>query len=841
MLALCVAQAVVLLPSFAAEATGFRLQRTSERVIDEQLTLVTQQLQSDTDESLLAENYYIYTPGSFIRPIVSYGNDIRGAAAYTRAMEIEAGRGLTVIGGVNADFFTMATGICVGACVRDGIVRSSENLTWECVGFDGEGRAQIGRMDLNISLLDVDKSRYFNNLSFNKSLEKTSGLVLFSQDYGSSNAAYGDTLNLWIHIDEGEARIGSTIFGTVEQVFDSDEAHSLDAEHLLLSVYIDTQYQSILPVIREFAEGDVVEVSFTAADGWEDMEQVVGCERRLITDGVPASFTDSSKAPRTALGVTDSGELILYTADGRNSIWSAGLSYAQLAQRMLDLGAVQAVNLDGGGSTQMHLVWPGYAKDYTINKPSEDRRCGNYLMLAVPKQASSAAERLYLYRSDIYILAGSATKLTVKAADHDFNAVELPGDVSYVYDDACGTVEDDQFISLPGVDAVTEITARVGILRASADIHIVGTPDTISILGSDGKPVTDTLKLAPGETVQLSASATYKGLAIRSDQDCFTWTLDGGIGAVSGSGSLTASNDLSAKGTVTVSAGGASATIDVVIDKTAPAIEWGVDDILLTAQIRDEIDETVAASRVSVRMDGEKAQYSYDPESGELLMELPEDESLHHIVIEAGDANGNWARVSIACEAPGFACGSIFEDMPDTHWATKFVEYMYQAGILNGKERDGIVRYDPQIGMTRQEFAAVMVRMLGTDTAQYEEREFAWTDTDQISAWALPSVKAAAALGIMNGKGSGDEVRFDPLGQITRQEVMTVIGRMQKGDKFGRDDLSSFTDAASVADWARDYVQSLVAQKIITGSNGKLNPTAPVSRAEVAKIIFECM
>ena len=827
------------LPVFAV--TGFELQRSSERAIDDQLTLVQQQMQATSDASLLAENYYIYNPGGFLTPTVIYGNDIRGAATYAWALEVEENAGRKVLGGTNADFFNMSTGICLGACVKNGIVCSSEHLNYESVGFDASGNVQIGRMDLNVSLFDVDQARYFNNLNFNKSLEKSSGLVLFSNAYSSSNAASGNTFNIWIAIEEGEPRIGQTVRGTIEEAFDSDEAHSLDADHLLLSVYIDTAYQSILPVMRTLAVGDSVEISFSAAEGWEEMQTVIGAERRLIKDGVMESFTDQAKAPRTALGIMEDGRLILYTADGRNAAYSAGLSYAQLAQRMLDLGAVQAVNLDGGGSTQMHLVWPGYGKDYTINKPSEDRRCGNYLVFTVPKQAAQQAERLYLYRSDIYLLAGASTNLTLKAADRWFNAVDVPAAPVFSVDTDGITIEENRFITTPGTDALATVTARAGGLEASADIHIIGTPDSISILGPDGKPVNGVLKLSPAETVQLSASATYKGLALKADPDCFSWSLDGGVGGITATGSFTAVNDSSAKGTVTVTAGDASASVEVVIDKQPPVISWATEDGLLNAGIRDNVDEVLSHSSINVLIDGTKVDFSFEPEDGSLSAVLPEDGLLHHVVIEAGDSNANWSRASIAYEAPGFSCGSIFEDMPDTYWATRFVEYMQRAGILNGKERDGIVRYDPQIGMTRQEFAAVMVRMLGTDTSQYEEREFDWTDMDQISAWALPSVKASAALGIMNGKGSGEEIRFDPLGQITRQEVMTVIGRMQKGDKFGRDDLASFSDAADVADWARSYVQSLVAQKIITGSDGKLNPTAPVSRAEVAKIIFECM
>ncbi len=848
--ALAIGCAALPLPAFAQEAEGFELQRTNERVLDEQLTLVQQQLRSEEDGSLLAENYYIYTPGSFIKPVAAYGNDIRGAASYARALEIEDERGLKVIGGANGDFFTVENGIAQGVVVRDGIVRSSEDSVGECVAFDEEGNARIGRMELVIILTDLDQDRSFSGLSFNKAMDKRSGLRLFSADYGPSNAAYGDTYNVWIHIDEGEAAIGGSILGTIEEVFDSDEDHSLDGEHLLLSVYADTAYQSILPVMRSLAVGDKVEVSFSAAEGWETVRQAIGGGVRLVKDGAAEEFEETGKAPRTALGITAGGKTLLYTADGRNSSHSMGLSLAQLAQRMLDLGAVDAINLDGGGSTQLHLVWPGYDKDNTINKPTENRRCANYLMFAAEKTEPAEASRLYLYRSDDYILAGSAVSLNLKAADKGLNPAEIAEDAVYSWDEAFGTVEEDRFISLPGVDQPVSITARSGDLSASAVINIIGTPDSIEILGKNGKPLSGALRLEPGESLQLSASAEYLGLPIRADQGSFSWAVQGGIGEIT-PGAIsadsvkpamvfTAAELLSTRGSITVSGGACSASLDIIIDKTAPDIDWSIEYTQLTAELWDEIDGALSPSRITVKLDGEKADFDYDKETGLLGMTLPDDGLLHHIIIEASDEGGNWSREALEYEASGFSMGSIFEDMTQDHWATKYVEYMNRRGILNGKERGDALIYEPDRTMSRQEFAAVMIRMLGIDTSLYEDREFPWIDTDSISTWAVPSVKAAAALGIMEGKGSGDRLRFDPLGQITRQEAYTVVGRIWKDDRFGLDDLSSANDAEDVAYWALPYVQSLAARRIIDIKDGRLDPLLHITRAEVAKIIFEC-
>jgi hypothetical protein len=57
--------------------------------------------------------------------------------------------------------------------------------------------------------------------------------------------------------------------------------------------------------------------------------------------------------PRTMAGVSAAGDVLLVTVDGRQPGYSVGLSFAEEAAVMRALGAVEALNLDGGGSTTM--------------------------------------------------------------------------------------------------------------------------------------------------------------------------------------------------------------------------------------------------------------------------------------------------------------------------------------------------------------------------------------------------------------------------------------------------------------------------------------------------------
>jgi exopolysaccharide biosynthesis protein len=82
--------------------------------------------------------------------------------------------------------------------------------------------------------------------------------------------------------------------------------------------------------------------------------------------------------PRTAAGVTSDGELIVVVVDGRQRE-SRGVSLSELAGIMLELGSVEAVNLDGGGSST--LVVDGVLVNRPLGSQSERQVMSALLIL----------------------------------------------------------------------------------------------------------------------------------------------------------------------------------------------------------------------------------------------------------------------------------------------------------------------------------------------------------------------------------------------------------------------------------------------------------------------------
>ena len=98
--------------------------------------------------------------------------------------------------------------------------------------------------------------------------------------------------------------------------------------------------------------------------------EAVSGRQMLLNDGV-AQSDDTHLEPRTAVGVTTSGKrLFILVGDGRRKEYSNGLSYADMAQIFKSLGAYDALNLDGGGSSSFCLS-VGDGKFAPINRPSD--------------------------------------------------------------------------------------------------------------------------------------------------------------------------------------------------------------------------------------------------------------------------------------------------------------------------------------------------------------------------------------------------------------------------------------------------------------------------------------
>ena len=123
-------------------------------------------------------------------------------------------------------------------------------------------------------------------------------------------------------------------------------------------------------VLEPMSKAKKIKLCFETSPEWEDVNHIISGGPYLVKDN--EIFVDMTaqklasiggRNPRTAIGYTKENDLIMLTADGREGA-SIGLTLIELANLMKELGCVNAMNLDGGGSTVM------YIQGEIVNKPA---------------------------------------------------------------------------------------------------------------------------------------------------------------------------------------------------------------------------------------------------------------------------------------------------------------------------------------------------------------------------------------------------------------------------------------------------------------------------------------
>ena len=154
-----------------------------------------------------------------------------------------------------------------------------------------------------------------------------------------------------------------------------------------------------------------------------------------------------------------------------------------------------------------------------------------------------------------------------------------------------------------------------------------------------------------------------------------------------------------------------------------------------------------------------------------------------------------------------------FDDVASSAWYADAVQYVTDKGLMNGTDDN---QFSPNASTTRGMLMTVLARYAGEDTTGG-------------ATWYEKGMNWAKAKGVSDGT--------NPNADITREQLVTMLYRYA-GSPKADGKLDSFSDAASVSTYAADAMQWAVANGIVNGSNGKLNPQNNATRAEVAAILM---
>jgi hypothetical protein len=119
--------------------------------------------------------------------------------------------------------------------------------------------------------------------------------------------------------------------------------------------------------------------TIAVAGAWTDITEAVGGNHFTARNARVAAPTRTAypsgvqRHPRSGVGVTGDGRILMVTVDGRRTA-SRGVTLAEMGQLMTSLGATDSFNLDGGGSTVMARRMLKSGEFKVANKPSDGRQ-----------------------------------------------------------------------------------------------------------------------------------------------------------------------------------------------------------------------------------------------------------------------------------------------------------------------------------------------------------------------------------------------------------------------------------------------------------------------------------
>lgn len=501
----------------------------------------------------------------------------------TKQIEREIYKGNNVVAGINADMFNMVTGFSTGPQIREGAIiaghsSKGEEGIYPVFGIDNDNKAFIDNIYLNGKISASGNSTSIDNV--NRESFKNSLVIITNQLNENKKLDFKDyAANGALTIIKGikaPIKLGQEYEGVVESLgIGSKNAVIPDDGIIIASNGEKTNW-----VKSNLKPGTRVRISVNYSR--PNIKEVVGAYTYIVKDGNALSTQDmvkngasqsivGARKARTAIGITEDNRVIAITADGGNASRgiSDGVTVSEVGLLMKDMGAVCAVALDGGGSTQMNVRLYGENSLRIVNKPSDgaQRALTNGILFVSNAPRTNRVGGIIVER-DITIFKGSSYQFKIKGADTNIN----PGDFSNVeplwsVSKELGNIDSNGLFKAGQIPIEGEVTATSQGVSGRANINVI---DTLGFLGLDGE---ETISIDSGGRKQFQLNAqSMDGAPVIISSNAAQWSVTGNIGEIDKNGLLTVKAS-SGSGEVIAKIGDKAASVKVFIQQSSMIID----------------------------------------------------------------------------------------------------------------------------------------------------------------------------------------------------------------------------------------------------------------------------
>jgi hypothetical protein len=215
--------------------------------------------------------------------------------------------------------------------------------------------------------------------------------------------------------------------------------------------------------------------------------------------------------------------------------------------------------------------------------------------------------------------------------------------------------------------------------------------------------------------------------------------------------------------------------------------------------------------------------------SGEIIIDSTGAGVSHTVQIERSYENG---LPTVLRFAPGYSLTYGFSDVMPEAWYYDAVMFASDLKLVNGVTQSD---FGPDAAMNRAMFVTVLGRLTGVEVDQTQGTNYPDVVND---GWSVGYIQWASDKGIVTGYSDGT---FGQYREITREQLAVMLYRYEQHEGFETgllgQDLSSYPDLGGVSPYAEAAVRWAVERGLITGSDGRLDPSGLATRAQVATMI----
>ena len=241
------------------------------------------------------------------------------------------------IAAINGTYFKPQSGIPLGTLMINKKVYTGPIYNRVAMGI-GQNEFKMGKVQFNSTLKSGRKTLKIDNINQPRML--STYVLLYTKDWGQTSPTppkYG------VNISIQNNKITTITYGSTSI---PENGYVISGPKSMLEPFFLTKN---------------VELEIKMTPEWEYVNHIISGGPYLVKDGeifidVTAQKLNAitGKNPRTAIGYTSENELIMVTVDGREAN-SVGMTLGELARMMKSFGCINAMNLDGGGSSVMYI------------------------------------------------------------------------------------------------------------------------------------------------------------------------------------------------------------------------------------------------------------------------------------------------------------------------------------------------------------------------------------------------------------------------------------------------------------------------------------------------------